>query len=91
MPGPVARAPATAQQTEALLSLSRCMRAHGVSGFPDPVESRPTNPAGLTMAFGRPGAYIVIADALNPQSPAFVQAADACQLPGTSGGGPKRG
>jgi hypothetical protein len=43
------------------------------------------------MAFGRPGAYIVIADALNPQSPAFVQAAVACQLPGTSGGGPKRG
>jgi hypothetical protein len=91
MPGPVARAPATAQQKETLLSLSRCMRGHGVSSFPDPVESRPADPAGLVMAFGRPGAYIVIADALNPQSPAFVQAADACHLPGSSGGGPKRG
>ena len=42
------------------------------------------------MAFGRPGAYIVIPDALNPQSPAFRRAADACQLPGAHGG-PKRG
>lgn len=40
------------------------------------------------MAFGR--AYIVIPDALNPQSPAFRRAADACQLPGAQGG-PKRG
>jgi len=86
MPGPAARAPAGGQQRQTLLGLSRCMRAHGVSGFPDPVGSPPANPAGFAMAFGRPGAYIVIPDALNPRSPAFRRAAVACRLPGTSGG-----
>lgn len=90
MPGPGARAPATAQQRETLLAMSRCMRAHGVSRFPDPVSSPPANPAGLSMAFGRPGAFLVIPDSLNPRSPAFRRAAQACRLPGTSGPGPKR-
>ena len=86
MPGLGARAPATAQQKAAMLGLARCMRGHGVSGFPDPVSSPPVNPAGFAMAFGRPGSVIVIPDALNPQSPAFRRAALACGLPGASGG-----
>ena len=89
VPGPAARSPTTEQDREMLLAMSRCMRAHGVSGFPDPVSSPPTNPAGFAMAFGHPGAFIVIPDALNPQSPAFRRAAGSCGLPGTKGG-PKR-
>src|SRR6201987_3202754 len=38
MTGPAARAPADGQQRQTLLGLSRGMRAHGVSGFPDPVR-----------------------------------------------------
>jgi hypothetical protein len=86
MPGPGARGRATGQQKAAMLSLSRCMRAHGISRFPDPVGSAPANPAGFAMAFGRPGSFIVIPDALNPRSPAFRRAAEACRLPGARGG-----
>jgi hypothetical protein len=82
MPGPGAHASAGEQQRESLLGVSRCMRAHGVSGFPDPVSSPPANPDGFAMAFGYPGAYIAVPDALNPRSPAFRQAAGACGLPG---------
>jgi hypothetical protein len=89
MPGPAPRAPATEQQRETLLAMSRCMRAHGVSGFPDPVDTRPGSPAGLAMAFGRPGAFLVIPKSLNPRSPAFRRAAGACRLPGTTGEGAK--
>jgi hypothetical protein len=76
--------PATAQQKEALLRLALCMRGHGVSAFPDPVSSPPANPAGLALAFGRPGAFIVVRDTLDPQSPRFKQAARACGFPGTA-------
>jgi hypothetical protein len=83
IPGPGGRPAATAQQKETMLALSRCMRAHGVSGFPDPVSSPPANPAGMALAFGRPGAFIVVAQALQPQAPVFRTAAKACHFPGT--------
>jgi hypothetical protein len=84
--GPAGRAPATEQQKQTMLNLSRCMRAHGVSGFPDPVGSPPANPEGFAMAFGRPGAFLVIPDGLDPESPAFKQAATTCSFPGASRG-----
>ena len=83
IPGPGGRPAATAQQTATLLALSRCMRAHGVSGFPDPVSSPPASPAGMALAFGRPGAFIVVPQTLQPQSPVFRTAAKACHFPGT--------
>jgi hypothetical protein len=82
MPGGSGPARATEQQKERLFTLARCMRAHGVSGFPDPVASPPANPAGLAIAFGRPGAFLVIPDTLNPRSPTFRQAATTCGMPG---------
>ena len=82
MPGPAGNTSATAQQKRMMLRLSRCMRAHGVSGFPDPVSSPPANPAGMALAFGRPGAFIVIPQSLDPQSPVFRAAAKLCHLPG---------
>lgn len=55
-----------------LLALARCMRAHGVSGFPDPKAS-----GGL-----------VIPSNINPQAPVFVAAQRACaSLAGPGGGG----
>jgi hypothetical protein len=87
LPGPAGRAPATEQQKLTLLNLARCMRAHGVSGFPDPVSSPQANPTGLAMAFGSPGAFLVIPDRLDPQSPSFRHAATACGFPGASSGG----
>ncbi|HWE32265.1 MAG TPA: hypothetical protein VG410_02200 [Solirubrobacteraceae bacterium] len=83
LPGPGGRQAATAEQKASMLKLSRCMRAHGVSGFPDPVSSPPASPVGMAIAFGRPGAFIVVPQSLDPQSPTFETAAKVCQLPGT--------
>jgi hypothetical protein len=55
----------------AMLSFSKCMRGHGVSGFPDPgaVASPGDNSIG----------GIPIPSTINPSSPAFEAAQNACQ------------
>jgi hypothetical protein len=67
-----------------MVHLSECMRAHGVTGFPDPTASPPASPAGFTIAFGRPGAFIAIPQTMDMRSPTFKQAAQACEFPGAS-------
>jgi hypothetical protein len=57
------------------------MRAHGVSGFPDPTNSPPPNPAETTLALGSAGMFLAIPNTIDPQSPAFKHAARACRLP----------
>lgn len=81
-PGGAGPSQATAQQKAMMLHLSQCMRAQGVTGFPDPVSSLPSSPAGLSLVFGLRGAVIAIPNTINPQSPAFKQAAKACRFPG---------
>jgi hypothetical protein len=75
--------PATAQQKARMFQLAQCMRAHGVSGFPDPTSSPPSSPAGFQIAFGRPGAFIAVPSTIDIQSPSFKQAGKACQFPGS--------
>ena len=77
-----ARGPSSAVGVSSAIKFAACVRAHGVPDFPDPDSSPPANPAGLALAFGRPGAFIVIPETLNPQSPTFKQAAKTCRLPG---------
>ena len=79
--GTGAPTPVTAQQLKTMVQLSRCMRAHGASGFPDPISGPPADMGGIAIAFGRPGAFISIPDTLNRQSPVFKQAAKTCRLP----------
>ena len=74
--------PATAEQKARLFQLAQCMREHGVSDFPDPTSSPPSNPAGFRLAFGRPGAFIAVPSTIDPQPPSFKQAAKACRFPG---------
>ncbi|MGH9125374.1 MAG: hypothetical protein ACRDZ8_11715 [Acidimicrobiales bacterium] len=64
-----------AQQAQ-LLKFSKCMRAHGISDFPDPSNG------GLALK-GGPGSD------LNPNDPGFQNAQKACQAdaPGVLGGG----
>ena len=73
---------ATAAQKAQILALATCMRAHGVTGFPDPISTPPSNPQGYSIIFGRPGALIAVPSTINPQSPVFEHAASACQFPG---------
>jgi len=75
---------------EELVKLAECMRAHGLTTFPDPTASPPSAPpSGGAMAFGSPGAFLSVPQSII-QSPAFKQAAAACDFPGFGGrGGPK--
>ncbi len=76
---------ASESQKLAMLQLSRCMRRHGFSTFPDPRSTAPRPGSGFGLAFGRPGAFIAIPQSLL-KSPGFEQAASTCGLPGARGG-----
>lgn len=78
--GPGSRRP-TAQDKAQMLHMSRCMRGHGISDFPDPTLSPPSNPAAYSAAVGRNGVFIAIPKTIDAQSPAFKQAAAACGFP----------
>ena len=78
-----------AKAQQAALSFSKCMRAHGVSEFPDPTFS---SNGGIGIKI-RPGSK----SGLSPNNPTFRAAQQACQgrLPfskvgGTTSAGPKR-
>jgi hypothetical protein len=69
---------AQAKALKAALAFSACMRAHGVTNFPDPQ----TRGGGIALQFKR-------GSGIDPQSPRFKAAQRACQseLPGPKGGG----
>jgi hypothetical protein len=71
--------PALAADVAAKVSISKCMRAHGVSGFPDPTATPPTTQQGNVIAIN--GAFFVLSPEIDSQSPAFKRAATACGLP----------
>lgn len=72
---------ATARQTQQLVSISECMRSHGVTGFPDPTTTPPTSPAGYSIIEGvASNLFLLVPSTINPGSPAFVQAAKACKF-----------
>ncbi len=64
-----------------MLRLAECMRKHGLSTFPDPTATPPSPGAGIGIAFGGPGSFIAVPQSLI-QSPAFNEAAAACNFPG---------
>jgi hypothetical protein len=69
---------AQAKALKAALKFSACMRAHGITRFPDPQ----TSGGGISLMLKR-------GSGLDPQSPQFKAAQRACQneLPGPKGGG----
>lgn len=76
----------TAAERAAALTYARCMRAHGVPSFPDPVSS-PANHNTNVIVQG--GLMFPIGSTIDPGSPAFRHADAACgQIPsGTPKGG----
>ncbi|MFZ1995780.1 MAG: hypothetical protein WAU75_16840 [Solirubrobacteraceae bacterium] len=74
--GPGARKP-TKAQFAAALAFARCMRTHGLPHFPDPLAS---SPAGSGPIISLRGMMFQPGPGLNPQSPAFSQAASHCGL-----------
>jgi hypothetical protein len=78
--------PPNPQAKARMLKISECMRAHGISGFPDPQNgSPPSNPAGYSGIMATNGYYLAIPSSINTRSPAFEQAAAACNF-GPRGG-----
>jgi hypothetical protein len=81
---------ATAQVMAQLLHISRCLRAHGLPGFPDPTSSPPSNQAaylgiiGFSANHAPPGAppvaYLLVPNSIDPNSPAAKHAATACHF-----------
>jgi len=81
--------PPSAQVRAQMLQISKCMRAHGVSGFPDPTTTPPSGPSGYSAVMGRNGVFLAIPNSIDTQSPAFKQAAAACNF-GPPGGRPQK-
>ena len=76
--------PTHADQQRALarmLRSSRCMRAHGISGFPDPTLSAPADDrAAYSDIMSNGVAWLAIPNSIDVRSPAFERAAAACNL-----------
>jgi hypothetical protein len=83
--GPGAGPPSPAAKAQ-LLTIAKCMRAHGQSDFPDPTTTAPSSPAGYSIVLGRNGVFLAIPSSIDVQSPAFKQAATVCHFGGPGGG-----
>jgi hypothetical protein len=69
------------QAKEQMLHVSQCMRAHGVTGFPDPTLTPPSSPAGLSQVIDRDGVVIAVPSTIDTQSPSYQHAAAVCGFP----------
>ena len=87
--GPSSSGHASAAAMARLRTISVCMRAHGISAFPDPTAHGPTSPVGYSLVLNQGGAVLAVPASINTQSPAFQQAATVCHFGGPPpGGGP---
>ncbi len=78
--GPPGPEPPSGQTQARMLTVSACMRKHGISGFPDPSTSPPSNPTGNSGVIGSGGYYLAIPKSIDTNAPAFHQAAAACNF-----------
>ena len=79
--GPVGGGAPSKQALSQMLRTSECMRAHGITDFPDPTTKAPSfgggqGPNGAVLVHD--GVYVVLPSSIDPRSPAFQQAANAC-------------
>ncbi len=84
-PGPLGsltRKP-TRQQVEVVVRMSRCMRDHGITGFPDPSQTpvTPSSMSGYSEVMSRDGVTLAMPKGMNINSPAFRAASAKCGLP----------
>jgi hypothetical protein len=77
---PGSGAPPTAQALAAMLKVSECMRRHGISNFPDPTTSIPSNRKGIGVIADRNGVILIFPRDFDEQSPQFTRAAAACSF-----------
>ncbi len=84
LPGGGPPAHVSEHQKEQLVHTAECMRAHGVSGFPDPTTTPPTSPDNYALIEGigglSGGLFLLIPKTIDVNSPAFRQAQQACDF-----------
>ncbi len=82
-PGPGSSTHPSPQTLAKMLRIARCMRQHGISDFPDPRTSVPSNPfgSGTGVISDIEGVILVFPSTIDEQSPAFTGAAAACAFP----------
>lgn len=73
----------SAQTLARFRRIARCMRRHGVSEFPDPRTSVPSNPfgSGISEISNIEEVIFLFPATINQSSPVFTQAAAACHFP----------
>jgi len=71
------------QTLEKLVRIAQCMRQHGISQFPDPRTSIPSNPAaaGIREVTDFDGAILLFPTTMNIEAPAYRKALAACGAP----------
>ena len=78
LPGAGSTTHPSAHALAQMLKVSRCMRRHGISDFPDPLTSMPSSMAGVQYLSDRDGVILVFPRGFDDQSPEFTRAAAAC-------------
>ena len=78
------RGPVSESRKLAMLRLAECMRAHGLTTFPDPTSNPPAPGGSIGLVFGGQGSFLAVPQAMM-NSPAFKQAAAECGFPGGGG------
>ena len=79
--GPSTGPPSAKAKLEALQT-SECMRHHGVTDFPDPTDTPPSNPDGYSEILDRGGAVLAVPSTIDTGSPVYKAAAKACSFGG---------
>ena len=79
-PGPGSATHPSAQALAQALKVSQCMRRRGISDFPDPGSSVPSNMAGIRVVTKVHGVILAFPFTLDLWSAAFAQAEAACNF-----------
>jgi hypothetical protein len=77
------RPPTRVAQQQALARLlrtSQCMRAHGISGFPDPALAPPSSRAGYSAIRSNGIGWLAVPGSIDVRAPAFERAGAACRF-----------
>jgi hypothetical protein len=85
-PGPGSGAPPSAKTLAHYLTVAQCMRRRGVSEFPDPRTTAPSNPRAALGSGGGvisdiEGVIFIFPGRIDEQAPAFTRAASECAFP----------
>ena len=75
--------PPSSQTFDRLVKIARCMRGHGISEFPDPTTTRPTDlpPGRYREITDYDGAILLFPRGLDLEAPAYRKALTACGAP----------